>query len=121
MATEMNDWSLKQRAALSATSLLVVSVVTKLWSTSITDQTKTVVELLELAETSKAKATTEENTNHIAFALGLCTAARTILKDSDIERSTGIHMQSYEEELNALLRQYARSRRERRRRTEKRL
>ena len=112
---EMHQWTLKRRAAVSATGLLTLSVVTKLWSTSVSDQTKTFVHLLELAETSKAKAARDESTNHIAFALGLCTAARTMATDPEIERVTGIHMQTYEEELNALLRQYARSRRDRRR------
>lgn len=105
---------IRTRAAASFVALTTVSVVTKLWSTSLSDHETAIVRMLESAEASRLKAEREESTKHIAYALGLCAAARLLMSDSEIERVTGVHVQTYEERLNASLCQYAKSRRRRR-------
>ena len=108
--------NVRQRAALSISAVAAVSVATKLWATSVTDNEACVLKILQMAETSRAKAESARSTNHVAYALGLCEGARILMSDSDIERVTGLHMQTYEQRLNSLLCQYARSKRERKKR-----
>lgn len=105
---------IRARAAVSFVALTAVSVVTKLWSTSLSDHETAIVRMLEAAEASRLKAEREQSTKHVAYALGLCAAARMLVSDSEIERVTGVHVQTYEERLNASLCQYAKTRRKKR-------
>ena len=106
--------TVQQRAYCSFVVVTIVSIVTKLWATSITNHESSILKMMQMAETSKNKAERDQSTNHIAYAMGLCEGARLVMGDSEIERITGIHIQTYTERLNALLCQYAKSRREKR-------
>jgi hypothetical protein len=107
--------NVRQKAALSLSAVAAVSIATKLWATSVTDNEGCVLKILQMAETSRARAESARSSNHVAYALGLCEGARILMGDSEIERVTGIHMQTYEQRLNSMLCQYAKSRREKRR------
>jgi len=102
---------LQGRAVVSILLVSLVSVAMKLWSVSLSENDVCVTRIMEAAEASRVKAESEMSSKHVAYALGLCNAARMIMTDADIERLTSIHIPSYEEKLNALLYQCSRSRR----------
>ena len=104
--------TVRRRAYCSFTIVAIVSIVTKLWATSITENESSILKMIQMAETARTKAERDQSKNHIAYALGLCEGARLVTSDSEIERITGIHIQTYTEKLNALLCQYGRYRRE---------
>lgn len=96
-----------ERAACSLAALALASVLSKLWVTSLSKPDEGVLEMLRRAERSRLRAERTRGTKHLAYALGMCHAARILLDDDEIEALTGIHMQSYEERLNAAMRQCA--------------
>ena len=107
---------LRYRAYCSILALSVVCIVTKLWATSITDNDSPVLKMMQMAETSLQKAEKSKSTTHIAYAIGLCEAARLVMSDPNIEKITGIHIQTFSERLNSLLCQYSRFRRDKKKR-----
>ena len=109
MPPQLQGMRTSERAFCSVAGIAAVSIVTKLWATSITDNESAVRNIIQAAETSRVKAESVKSTKLIAYAMGLCEAARILMSDSEIERMTGIHVQTYIEQLNTRLCQYSRS------------
>tara|TARA_B110001452_G_scaffold187767_1_gene158108 strand:- start:1084 stop:1410 length:327 start_codon:yes stop_codon:yes gene_type:complete len=101
----------RERVVTSVVVLTASSVLMKLWAGTLSDNETPLTKIIEAAEASRVKGEAQKSSNHVAYALGMCNAARIFMVDSEIERLTGVHMPSYEERLNSLLYQYARSRR----------
>ena len=106
----------RERVAVSLGLVTIASLVTKLWSMSLSDNESAVARIMEAAEASRVRAeAAPKGSRHAAYALGLCTAARIVMSDTEIERLTGVHAPSFEERLNGLLYQCTRGRRRARR------